>query len=145
MPQIKAQYIDTGKVYFVYRDLPLTSIHPGAVLASHAAGCAAEQDGFWPMHDQLFAGATAREWGRGDQADYDTFLAYARALGLDDMALDECMHSNRRGPLIEDDMRAALDRGFQSTPAFLINGRPLLGAQPFEVFQQAFDQLLRGE
>jgi protein-disulfide isomerase len=142
MPQIKAQYIDTGKVYFVYRDLPLTTIHPGALLASHVAGCAAEQNRFWPMHDRLFEGAAAREWGRGDQADYDTFLGYARALGLDEARLDECLRTNQRGSLIEDDMRAALDRGFQSTPAFLINGRPLIGAQPFEVFQQVFDQLL---
>ena len=66
--QIQAAYIDTGKVYFQYRDFPLVDIHPGALLAAHAANCAAEQGAFWPMHDQLFQGAAAQAWGSGDTA-----------------------------------------------------------------------------
>jgi protein-disulfide isomerase len=142
MPQIKAQYIDTGKVYFVYRDLPLAEIHPGAILAAHIAGCAAEQGAFWPMHDRLFQGYEAREWSRGGPETLPIFLGYARELGLDEAALNDCVLSNRRAPLIEADVREALSRGLQSTPAFFVNGQPLLGAQPFEVFQQAFDQIL---
>lgn len=142
MPQIKAQYIDTGKVYFVYRDLPLSQIHPGAILAAHTAGCAAEQGAFWPMHDRIFQGAEAREWERGGTTGFPVFVGYARELGLDEAALSECIQSNRRAPLIGEDVQAAYDRAIQTTPTFLINGRPLIGAQPFSAFQQAFDQIL---
>jgi protein-disulfide isomerase len=129
-------------VYFVYRDLPLVQIHPSAVLAAHAGSCAAEQDGFWPMHERLFQGYEAGEWTRGGQAGFQMILSYARELGLDDVALRNCIESNRYAGQIESDVREAFDRGIQSTPAFLINGRPLIGAQPFESFQRIFDEIL---
>ncbi|MFO7170651.1 MAG: DsbA family protein [Chloroflexota bacterium] len=141
-PQIKAQYIDTGKVYFVHRDLPLAQIHPGTVLAAHAANCAAEQGAFWPMHTRLFQGFEAQEWGQGDARDLETFRGYGRELGLDEEALGSCITSNRYAQRIEADVRAALQLGFQGTPTFLINGQPLHGAQPFTTFQRAFEQIL---
>lgn len=129
-------------MYFVYRDLPLVQIHPSAVLAAHAGSCAAEQGGFWPMYERIFQGYEAGEWTSGGQAGFRALLGYARELGLDDDALRSCIESNRYAPQIEADVREALARGIQSTPAFLINGRPLIGAQPFESFQRIFDELL---
>jgi protein-disulfide isomerase len=144
MPLIRAQYIDTGLVYFVYRDLPLSDIHPSAVLASHVAGCAAEQGAFWPMHDRLFAGTSAREWGGGPDADYGRFLSYADELGLDRATLDSCVRSNRTAAAIEADVRDASGQLLGSTPSFLINGQKFIGAQPFRSFKATLDAILAG-
>src|SRR3989344_1557006 len=54
LPQIKKEYIDTGKVKFVYRDFPL-SFHPGAIPAAQATQCAKDQGKFWEMHDKIFS------------------------------------------------------------------------------------------
>jgi predicted DsbA family dithiol-disulfide isomerase len=117
-------------------------IHPGAVLAAHAGSCAAEQGAFWSMHERIFEGYEAREWSQASAADFEVFVGYARELGLDAEALGSCVRSNRYAQQIEADVRSAIEAGIQSTPAFLINGRPLIGAQPFETFQQAFEQIL---
>jgi protein-disulfide isomerase len=126
----------------VFRDFPLTDIHPGAVLAAHVANCSAEQGTFWQMHTRIFEGQLAREWGGGGLADLETFQSYAADLGMDSGALRACVESNRYAGQIEDDVRSALDLGIRSTPSFVINGRPLIGAQPFEAFQRAFDRIL---
>ncbi len=128
---------------FIYRDFPLTDIHPGALLAAHVANCAADQGAFWPMHERIFRGMPIREWRSGSAADYEVFLGYARELSLDTDALRACVESNRHAPTIEDDMREALSKGIRSTPSFLVNGQLVVGAQPFGVWQQIFDSLLR--
>src|SRR5438132_1141811 len=89
-PQLEANYINTGKVYFVYRDYPL-AIHPGARLAAAAANCAADQASFWPMHDRLYKGAVDGEWSGGDAADRSVFLGYAQALKLDVGTFQRCL------------------------------------------------------
>lgn len=142
MPQIVEQYVSTGKVYFVFRDLPLTSIHPGALQAAHAANCAADQGRFWEMHARLFAGQSAREWAAGGERDLDVFLEYGTALGVDSTALRSCIAERRHAARIEEDVRSAVGRGLTSTPAYVVNGRPLLGARPFESWKQVFDSLL---
>lgn len=62
LPQIKKDYVDTGKVLFVYKDFPLRQIHPLAQKAAEAANCAAEQGKFWEYHDALFGKQI--EWAR---------------------------------------------------------------------------------
>lgn len=142
MPALEAEYIETGKVYFVYRDFPLVDIHPGAVLASHVAHCAGAQDAFWPMHDRIFAGLTANEWGQGDLADFETFLAYADELDLDRDELRACVEENRSAPQIEADYREALELGVRSTPTFVVNGQLLVGAHPIDTWRSVLDQML---
>lgn len=141
-PQIEAEYVKTGKVYFEFRDLPLHTIHPGAVMAAHVANCAAEQNRFWPMHDRLIIGSEAREWGSGDAADFQTFLGYAGELQLDVGALQQCVSENRQARQIQTDVEQASDRGLRSTPAFVVNGRSVLGARPFDNWKRLFDQML---
>lgn len=140
--QLQQAYIDTGKVYFSYRDFPLVDIHPGALLAAHVANCAGEQGSFWPMHDQLFAGTSARAWGAGDTADFSTFMAYAAALRLDVGKVQECVQANRYASQIEADFRDAAALGVRSTPTFVVNGQLLVGAQPYAVWQNVLDDLL---
>ncbi len=142
MPQIEQAYIETGKVYFEYRDFPLTQIHGSAVLAAHAANCAAAQNSYYPMHDRLFQGQSDSEWGGDLSQDFATFLGYASEIGLDQQALQSCVQSQQFAPLIEQDYRAGLEAGIQSTPAFVVNGELLVGAQPFDVWQKTLDAAL---
>ena len=140
--QLRQAYIDTGKIYFTYRDFPLVDIHPGALLAAHVANCAAEQGSFWPMHDQLFQGTSAHSWGDGDVADFSIFMSYAAGLRLDVGKVQECVQTNRYATQIETDFRDAAALGVRSTPTFIVNGKLLVGAQPFEVWQSVLDGML---
>lgn len=126
----------------MYRDFPLVQIHPSALLASHVGQCSAAQASFWPMHERLFAGAGAGEWGGGPADDLPTFLAYARELGMDSDKLQQCIANNTFAPQIEADYRAAEASGVRSTPSFLVNGKLVVGAQPFDVWKSTLDDLL---
>jgi protein-disulfide isomerase len=126
----------------VYRDFPLVDIHPGALMAAHVANCAGDQGGFWPMHDRLFSGAAERAWGKGDAADFQTFLGYAAELELDVPALRQCVEVNHHAPSVEADFADGARRGVRSTPTFTINGKLLVGAQPFSVWREILEDLL---
>ena len=132
-------------MYFVYRDFPLTQIHPGALLAAHVADCAAAQNRFWPMHDRLFDGQAAGEWGSGGPQDVQTFLGYARELQLDVDSLRSCIDDKQYNGQIDADYRDALQHGVRSTPSFLINGKLLVGAPPYASWKEILDGLLAKE
>lgn len=125
------------QVRLVYRDFPLTSIHPNAFAAAEAANCANEQGGFWDFHDRLFS----MEQGLSSQA----YQLYARQLGLDEEAFKECLDSGRYKEEVQSDFDYAAELGVRSTPTFFINGIAVVGAQPYEVFQQIIDKELAGE
>jgi protein-disulfide isomerase len=124
-----------GSIRFVYRDFPLTSIHPNALEAAQAANCAYEQDKFWEYHDKLF------ESGLGTAA----YIRYAEELDLDMDAFKECLDSGRYLDEVMADLDWASNLGVRSTPTFFLNGIPIVGAQPYEVFKQVVDQELAGE
>jgi protein-disulfide isomerase len=140
---IISEYVDTGKVYYIYRDLPLAQIHPGAIQAAHAANCAAEQGAFWQMNDRLYLGQFQREWGSGGPNDAEVFVAYGQALGIDPAALRSCMAEQRYAGQIETDLREAAGRGLNSTPSFVVNGQVFLGARPYSSWKQLFDSILQ--
>lgn len=94
------------------------------------------------MHNRIFEGQLGQEWGAGGRADFEVFLGYADTLDLDQTAIQSCVESNRYSGQIQGDVQSALDEGFRSTPSFLINGRPLIGAQPFDAFERAFERIL---
>ena len=138
-PQIKREYIDTGKVRFVFRDFPL-SFHRNAALAAEAAQCAYEQDTFWEMHDRIFTGQG--EWSGSTEA-REIFVRYAEELGLDRARFQECLDSGRYREEVQGDFRDGTSYGVRGTPTFFINGRKLVGAQPFNSFQQMIEDELR--
>jgi protein-disulfide isomerase len=126
----------------VYRDLPL-AIHPGARPASAFANCAAAQGQFWPMHDRLYVGAEAQEWGSGAAADEKVFLTYAQELRLDLAALKSCVAEKARATdLIEADIKEAHGRYIENTPTFLLNGQKVSGAYSYSTWQQLIDERL---
>lgn len=138
-PQIKADYIDTGKVRYVFLDFPLTSIHPQAQLAAEAARCAGDQGAYLQMHDVLFG--RQDEWNGRDDAG-QIFNGYARELGLNGDVFAGCLAEGKHTAAVQADLEQGIALGVDGTPAFFINGNFVSGAQPFEVFRGAIESLL---
>lgn len=125
-----------GKIRFVYRHLPLTSIHPEAFPAAEASMCANEQNAFPQYHNKLFEN---QETGR------DLYLQIAADLSLDTDSFEERPATGRYKDLVQQDLDFALNLGVQSTPTFFINGLAIVGAQPISAFKQVIDMELAGE
>ncbi|MBI4162891.1 MAG: DsbA family protein [Candidatus Aenigmarchaeota archaeon] len=139
--QIKKDYIDTGKAKLVFRDFPL-SFHPNAQKASETAECAKEQNKFWEMHDTLFT--KQGEWSSLDSAAASAkFKEYAKSVGLT-TAFDSCLDTGKTAAEVQKDFTDGSGYGVSGTPTFYINGKELVGAQPYSVFKQAIDQALAG-
>ena len=134
---LKKEYIDTGKVKYVYRDFPLSSIHPQAVSAAHSAECADEQNKFWQYHDYLFQNQ--------NQLGMDVYLAIANELKLDIEQFTLCMESNKYIDEIQNDFNAGREAGVTGTPAFFINGIRLVGTHPFQNFKKIIDAELENQ
>jgi len=128
--QIMATYGD--QIRYVFKDLPLTSIHPNAVPAANAAHCADEQNAFWDFHDLLFS----MQQGLNDAA----YFNYAGQLGLDIESFEECFNEDRYVQIVLQDtaILTAINAPL-STPTFFINGQYLAGAQPFSEFARLID------
>ena len=116
LPTLKKDYIETGKVRYVFRDFPLDSIHPQARKASEAAHCAGEQGKYWEMHDTLFQNQQALQ--------VDHFKTYAERLKLDVTAFRECVDKGKYASKVQKNYADGTSAGVQGTPAFYINGRP---------------------
>ena len=137
MPSIVSEYIDTGRVYYMQKDLPLDQIHPLARQAAVAARCAGEFEKYWEMHDVLFG--QQAYWS--ESADLNaTLVELAEGFGIDSAEFSTCLTSGKFDQLIEDNVQEALEIGISGTPFFIINGFPVInGAQPFEVFEQVIE------
>lgn len=125
-----------GQIRLVYRNLPLTTIHPDAMSAAEAAMCAGEQDAFWPFHEKLFSSSTLG---------MDVYLQYGQQLNLDMTKFETCVTGNKYQADIQKDSEFAIDLGISSTPTFFVNGLAIVGAQPLDVFKQIIDKELAGE
>lgn len=137
MPSIVSEYIDTGRIYYVQKDLPLDQIHPLARDAAVAARCAGEQEKYWEMHDTLFGQQSYWTENADPNA---TFVEFADAFGLDTEAYATCLASGKFDDLIEENVQEALSLGISGTPFFIVDGFPVInGAQPFDVFQQVIE------
>lgn len=139
-PALDENYIDTGKVLWVFKHFPLT-IHPQAPAAGVAAECAAEQGAFWEMHDLLFSNPQA--WSI--EAPNPIFVEYAGELELDAEAFSTCLDDPAMAERVQEDLNAgaAYVRG---TPTFIIirgeQGSIIPGALPVESFTQVLDDEL---
>jgi protein-disulfide isomerase len=131
----KVQETYGDRVRMVFRDFPLQN-HPQAPKAAEAAGCADEQGRFWEMHDRLFANQAKLQ--------VPDLKQHAAELGLESAKFDECLDSGRRATDWQLDLAEGSGYGVTGTPAFFINGRMLVGAQPYESFVQVIeDELAR--
>jgi len=125
-----------GKIRFVYRNLPLTEIHPEAFPAAEAAMCAGEQNSYWQYHEKLFS---------SENLGSETYRQYAQELGLNMDTFDQCVSTGKYQADIQKDADFAINLGVRSTPTFFINGLAVVGAQPLDVFKQVIDKELAGE
>lgn len=140
-PELQRNYIDTGKLRYAVRDLPLP-MHRYAVPAAVAARCAGEQGKFWEMRRAIYV---AR--GRLDQEPYADM---AGELGLDVERFDACRRDGRQLAQVRADAALAAAEGIASTPAFVIGrvvdgefrGETIVGAKPYAVFAARIDALL---
>ena len=123
------------KVKMVWKDFPLTSIHPEAFKASEAAHCAGEQGKYWEYHDRLFQNQRALQ--------VDALKKHAADLGLDAGAFGTCVDSGKYTARVREGLEQGTALGVGSTPSIFINGRMVMGAQPFEAFQAIIDDELQ--
>ncbi|PIQ77556.1 disulfide bond formation protein DsbA [Candidatus Peregrinibacteria bacterium CG11_big_fil_rev_8_21_14_0_20_46_8] len=138
--QLKTEYIDTGKVFFVYRDFPL-AFHDGATPAAKAAECARQQGGdaqYFKMHDKIFDGQNLLGQGTVDIPEQD-LQKYARELGLNMNTFASCYDSDSIAQEIQKDIADGKRAGVQGTPGFVINNQLVEGAQPYEYFKNIID------
>lgn len=118
-PSIDRDYIETGKVRFVYHYFPLSQ-HLNAIPAAEAARCAADQGKFWEMHNLLFA--NQQQWAeRADPT--QQFLVYANELQLDNAAFEQCLTNHTYRAEIQAAQQAAVQAQIQATPTFVVNGQ----------------------
>jgi protein-disulfide isomerase len=123
-------------VRIVFKDFPLPN-HTQAPKAAEAAHCAGEQGKYWEMHDRIFANQASMA--------VPALKQHAAGLGLNTTTFDQCLDSGKFAGIIEEDVKLGETLGVQSTPTIYINGRPILGAQPYDVFQSVIDEELAGK
>jgi protein-disulfide isomerase len=140
---LKTDYIDTGKVRYVFRDFPLDTIHPQARKAAEAAHCAGEQGKYWEMHDTLFKNQGALI--------ADNLKHFARELGLETDAFNACLDQGKYADAVNQHQAAGSAAGITGTPGFFvgktgadgtIEATFIKGAQPVTTFRQVIDRLL---
>lgn len=140
-PELRRAYIDTGKVRFASRDLPLP-FHPFAIPAAVASRCAGEQGHFWEYREALFAAQS--------RLGQEPYAELARDLGLDLDRFEACRRDGRQEANVRSDQAIARNAGIASTPSFVIGrlvdgrfqGEIISGAQPVEVFRSRIEALL---
>ena len=137
-PSLEREYINTGKVHWIFINFPLTSIHPNAAAAAELALCGARVGKFWPLHDLLYkyqdTWAPLKDPGQ-------FLLSLADSVHAPRKPMEACLTSGAARPELEADAEAAHRSGAQSTPTFYIEGGLLVGAEPLPVWQQVLDSI----
>ncbi len=141
-PELKKNFIDTGKVRFISRNLPLP-FHQFALQAAQAAVCAGEQGKYWEMRDLLFKNQ--------HKLDRESLVGYARDLSLKADEFAGCLDDGKRRKEIEDEAASARSAGISGTPSFVlgrekgksVEGRKIVGAQPYAAFAGQINGLLQ--
>lgn len=150
-PQIKKDYIDTGKVKLIFRDYPLPFHDPMATFEANAANCAKEQGGdssYFKFHDAIFT----KTISNGNGLTKEQVYQIAAEVGLNQANLKTCADDLKYADEIKKDITDGSTAGVSGTPAFFvgksdpsgaITGQIIVGAQPYSAFQAAIDSLLK--
>lgn len=151
LPQITKDYIDTGKVRLIFRDLPLSFHDPMATTEAIAANCAKDQGGdtsYFKYHNEIFKRTTSN----GNGLTKDNLYSIASDLALNSVNFKACLDSEKYKDEVQKDLADATSAGATGTPSFfvgkstsdgVIEGTKIVGAQPYSAFQTAIDGLLK--
>lgn len=145
LPPLVAEYVKTGRVRFVYRDFPLSSLHPHALKAAEAARCAGDQQRYWEYHDALFQNQSSLE--------QKELVRRALTLKLDMTAFKRCLNSGQYSDAIKQSRAEAERVGIEGTPVFFFGkvgrgttdvrvARVIQGAKSFAEFKEVIEGLL---
>ena len=135
VPTLEEKYVADGTLRIEWRDFPY--LGEESTTAAYAARAAAAQGKFWEFHDALYADQPPPNTGQIDQA-YLEDVAEEVGLDLDRFRTDQTSDLTQK--LVSRDFQEGQSIGVTGTPSFLINGTPVVGAQPVEVFEQAIDK-----
>ena len=143
-PELKKQYVDTGKMRFVSRDYPL-DFHPHSMKAAQATHCAGDQDKYWQLKDALM--------NNYSRLTPELITSLARDTSLDMATFQACMDAGKYLPEIKEGIAAAQSVGINGTPSFVLgkvtgeylDGYRIVGAQPYAAFESMAKEILAGE
>ncbi|MFN2265236.1 MAG: thioredoxin domain-containing protein [Anaerolineales bacterium] len=150
LPTLLENYVAEGQVQYIFRDMPLVSLHPNAPIGHRAAICAGQQgaDLYWQLHDQLFA--SQNQWASvPEPITYVTALAEDAGVEMD--AFETCMADPQIETQINEGVAAGQALGFTGTPSFRFTSSEsgesftMIGAYPLATFTQWIDAILAGE
>ena len=132
------EYVNTGKVNFVFRDFPLNG--PNSVLAAQGSYCANDQGKYWEYHDETY-----KNW-EGENTGWvtrDSLLQFAKTVNLDVNQFNKCMDDNKYKQKVLDNEKFGKNIGIDATPSFLVitdnKVVKIVGNQPLSVFRQVLD------
>jgi protein-disulfide isomerase len=142
---LEVDYIKTGKVKYVFQDFPIASLHPQAFKTHEGAHCAGEQGKYWEMHHRLFQNHKALT--------VTNLRAHAASLGLDAGRFGECLDEGRHAAAIRQRLAQGKKATVKGTPTFFVGltdadqptvraVKVIRGAQPYQVFKEAIEELL---
>jgi protein-disulfide isomerase len=148
LPQLMAEYVNSGKVKYVFVDYPIAQLHPDAFKSHEAAACAGDQGKYWQMHDLLFTNSPAR--------DASQLIGNASMIGVDTKKFEACLNGGNGGthaPAIRESVARMQQLGVGGTPLVLIGMTPapgspmkivssVYGAKPYPEFKAALDAAL---
>jgi protein-disulfide isomerase len=137
-PALEKEYVQPGKVRWVYINFPLVSIHANALPAAELAMCAARMGKFWPVHDLLFQHQAT--WSPLKEAG-PFLLSLADSVKLPRAAMVKCLESGTVRAEIQQEAEGSERSGAASTPTFYIEGGLLAGARPLELWRQILDSI----
>ena len=138
LPDIDAEYIQTGKAKLVFVNLPIPQLHPNAPAAHEFAMCSAKQDRFWPIHDLLYR--YQEDWAHlEDPKDYFISLADSANVNVD--SLTSCLDDGSTRWLVQQESESVVQNGITSTPSFVMDSLLLGGFQPIEGWRPILDSL----
>ncbi len=124
------------KINIVYRDFPITDIHPLAQMAAEAGKCAQDQGRFWEYHDKVYQNQT--------QLAEESFSEFAQQLNLNIGVFNGCMDSKIHTDDVLADYEDGFNAGVRGTPTFFINGNMIAGAIPKDVFEKIINSFTEG-
>ena len=140
-PQIRENYIKTGKVKMVFRGFQF--LGPESELAGQAADCAKEQGSFWAYHDAIYQAEAKDGQENNGNMTKDFFVGLAKNVGMDVAKFTSCYDSGKYAAAVKQGTQDAAALGINSTPTLIVNGQIVKGALPFDQFKAIIENALK--